>query len=189
MWEKREIGSWGKFFLSMHKTCSCSCCCLNCELWRHQNLLNSLDMWINKHLPEFYSFGNNIILQTINKKESHFGILIRYNEFSHLMNRTSRNRLKSLQDKGRTSAGPTVQVTRGLRPRKGWLERVLIWTPARLKQTGVNCVVWLSPNLLKRKDLGQRSSSKAPSTLNSYLRPHYKLLIMTSRHKESKNHS
>lgn len=41
-------------------------------------------------------------------------------------NRTSRNRLKSLQDKGRTSAGPTVQVTRGLRPRKGWLERVLI---------------------------------------------------------------
>lgn len=104
-------------------------------------------------------------------------------------NRTIRNRLKSLQDKGRTSAGPTVQVTRGLRPRKGWLERVLIWTPARLKQTGVNCVEWLSPNLPKRKDLGQRSSSKAPSTLNSYLRPHYKLLIMTSRHKESKNHS
>ena len=34
-------------------------------------------------------------------------------------NRTSRNRLKSLQDKGKTSAGPTAQVTRGLRPRKG----------------------------------------------------------------------
>lgn len=73
IWEKmqnREL----RQIISMHK--AHSCCCSHCELWWQQNLLDSLEVWIKQHLPDFGSFASTIVIQRL-MRESHIGGLIR----------------------------------------------------------------------------------------------------------------